>query len=149
MTAGTITLLLSLFGVGGLIGGIAIGMLVDRHLHWLRYAVPVTTGVAVLGIALLPPTMIGIGVLVVVWGGAFGGWLIVVNAWTSRQVPDRPEAGGGLVVAGFQLAITLGAGVGGVLVDGPGVVVAFVVGGALLLLGGVIFGRSGRSVAVA
>lgn len=148
-TAGTITLLLSLFGVGGLVGGIGIGMLVDRHLGWLRYAVPFTTGVAVLGIALVPPTLLGLAVLVVVWGGAIGGWLIVVNAWTSRQVPDSPEAGGGLVVAGFQLAITLGAGVGGVLVDGPGVVTAFVVGGALLLVGGTVFGRSGRPVAVA
>lgn len=143
VTPATITLLLSLFGVGGLVGGVGIGLLVDRHLAVLRFAVPLTTAVAVLGIALLPPSVVGIGVLVTLWGGAFGGWLIVVNAWTSRQVPDSPEAGGGLIVAGFQLAITLGAALGGLLVDGPGVVAAYLVGGALLLVGGVVFGRAG------
>lgn len=149
VTPATITLLLALFGVGGLVGGITIGMLVDRHLAVLRFAVPLTTAAAVLGIALLPPSIPGIGALVTVWGGAFGGWLIVVNAWTSRQVPDRPEAGGGLVVAGFQLAITLGAAVGGLLVDGPGVRAAYLVGGALLVIGGIVFGRAGsRSASV-
>jgi predicted MFS family arabinose efflux permease len=41
------------------------------------------------------------------------GW----GTWLSQTVPADAEAGGGLMVATIQLAITLGATVGGLLFD--------------------------------
>ena len=49
-------------------------------------------------------------VAVIVWGAAFGGILNLVQVWISRVLPDRMEAGSGLVVGGFQLAIIVGSG---------------------------------------
>jgi len=48
------------------------------------------------------------------------------------------------VVVGFQGAITIAAGVGGLLVDTLSVEVVYVVGAAALLLGAVLFGASNR-----
>jgi predicted MFS family arabinose efflux permease len=58
------------------------------------------------------------------------GWF----TWLSRTLPQDAEAGGGLMVAVIQLAITLGATVGGVLYDGAGYRATFIVSGVFLLL---------------
>jgi len=44
----------------------------------------------------------------------------------SKVLPDHAEAGGGLMVAVIQLAITVGASVGGLLFDGSGYRATFV-----------------------
>jgi predicted MFS family arabinose efflux permease len=58
-----------------------------------------------------------VAVLLVAWGffatAAPVGW----GTWLSRTLPDDAEAGGGLQVAVIQLAITLGATIGGLLFD--------------------------------
>ncbi|RMB57826.1 hypothetical protein [Tessaracoccus antarcticus] len=74
------------------------------------------------------------------WGFAFGAWLIVAATWMGRNAPERMEAGGGLLVAGFQLAITLGAGLGGLLVDGGGIQLALTIAVGASLVGGLLFG---------
>jgi predicted MFS family arabinose efflux permease len=140
--SGGVAMLLAVFGIGGLVGNIAIGLLVDRHLHVLRFAVP---GLIVAGIGLVtlfPGQLAVIVGAVAVWGFGFGAWLTVITTWLGRVVPDRMEAGGGLLVAGFQLAITLGAGLGGVLVDTIGVTWAFGVGAIAALVGGILFGSA-------
>ena len=59
-------------------------------------------------------------------------------------MPDRLEAGGSLVVVGFQGAIMVAAGVGGLLVDTLGVQLAYGLGTGALLLGAILFGASNR-----
>lgn len=58
------------------------------------------------------------------------GW----STWITRTVPEDAESGGGLFVATTQLAITLGAAVGGIAIDSSGAVGAIVVSAVLLLL---------------
>jgi predicted MFS family arabinose efflux permease len=61
-----------------------------------------------------------VAVLLAVWGcvatAAPVGWW----TWLARTLPDDAEAGGGLIVAVVQLAIGLGATLGGVLFDSWG-----------------------------
>jgi predicted MFS family arabinose efflux permease len=59
-------------------------------------------------------------------------------------MPDRLEAGGSLVVVGFQGAIMLAAGAGGMLVDGLGIELSYTAGAAALTVGAVLFGLSDR-----
>ncbi|MGL5251425.1 MAG: hypothetical protein ACRC7P_10140, partial [Enterovibrio sp.] len=54
------------------------------------------------------------------------------SAWVTKGVADAPESGGGLMVAAIQLAITLGAAVGGWLLDSLSISATFM-GSALLL----------------
>lgn len=146
--AAGIAWLLVLYGVGGFLGNVVIGALVDRHLRALAFGVPAALAVAILVVALLPGSLPAIVGAVLVWGMGFGGWLVVVNTWLAHVVPDRLEAGGGLVVAGFQLAITLGAAAGGLLVDLAGVPATFAVAAVVLALGSALFGIANRRVGV-
>ena len=142
--AGTIVLLLALFGAGGLVGNLVIGLIVDRTFAVFAVVGPVSIAAAVFATILLPGSFAAIAVAVFVWGFFFASWLIVVNTWVGQRMPDRLAAGGSLVVVGFQGAIMLAAGVGGILVDALGVELNYVIGAALLVLGAVLFGASNR-----
>ena len=144
ITEGTIILLLALFGIGGFIGNIAIGIIVDRRYRTLA----VITPLVIAGMVLLMNAMVGslwaIGVVAFVWGFFFASWLLIVNTWIGHRMPDRLESGGSLVVMGFQAAIMIATGVGGLLVDGIGIAQVYVIGAAVLIVGAVLFGFSSR-----
>jgi len=142
---GAVVLLLGLFGVGGLVGNVVTAAIVDRRLAPLSTAVPLLVAVPILVVLVWPQSPIAAGVAVFVWGMSFAAWLIVLNTWIGRRLPDRLEAGGGLVVVGFQLAITLAAGLGGLLIDGAGVGTAYVTGAVAVAAGAVTFGLAGRA----
>ena len=75
--------------------------------------------------------------LLALWGLIATPAPVAWGLWLSRAVPDNAEAGGGLMVAVIQLAITLGAGIGGMLFDAVGWWSPFAFG-LLLLLGSAI-----------
>lgn len=141
---GTVVLLLAAFGVGGLAGNIVIGMVVDRAFGRLAVTGPLVIAAAIVVVLLLPGALAAVAIAVVVWGFFFSSWLIIVNTWVGKRMPDRLEAGGSLVVTGFQLAITIAAGVGGLLVDTVGIETVDAIGIALLVVGAVLFGLSLR-----
>ncbi len=141
---GTIIVLLAVFGIGGFIGNLVIGAGIDRTYRVLAVVTPLVIAVAVLVIILGAGSLWTVGVVAFVWGFFFASWLLIVNTWVGHRMPDRLEAGGGLVVLGFQAAIMLAAGVGGMLVDAIGIELAYAVGAAMLTVGAVLFGISGR-----
>lgn len=140
-----IVLLLALFGAGGLIGNIVIGLIVDRMYAPLAVLAPLVIAVAVAATILLSASLVAIGIVVFIWGFFFASWLIVINTWVGHRMPDRLEAGGSLVVVGFQGAIMIAAATGGVLVDTLGVELVYAAGVAVLLIGAVLFGVSNRT----
>src|ERR671938_1826403 len=75
---------------------------------------------------------ITVGILLAGWGligtAAPVGWW----TWLSRTLPDDAEAGGGLMVAAIQLAITLGASAGGLMFDSSGYQATFTVSATIL-----------------
>ncbi|APE32930.1 MFS transporter [Nocardia mangyaensis] len=133
-----IPVLLALFGIGGLIGNFVLGSLADRHLGILLVAVPFTIGLSLVAIIASGPVPALGYFAVVLWGTAFGGILNLVQVWVARALPDRMEAGGGLVVAGFQTAIILGSAVGGRGVDGIGLAPTYWLAAAAAVAGGVL-----------
>lgn len=139
-----VVLLLAVFGVGGIVGNLAIGVFVDRSFGALAVAAPLAIAGAIAATALLPGSVVAVGVAVFVWGFFFASWLIVINTWVGHRLPDRLEAGGSLVVTGFQAAITIAAGVGGVLIDTAGVVVSDLLAVVLLLAGAALFALASR-----
>ena len=142
--ASTIVVLLALFGVGGLLGNLSIGLVIDRTFAFFAVFAPLVISAAVVSMIVFAGSIIGIGTVVLLWGFFFSSWLIVVNTWVGHRMPDRLEAGGSLVVVGFQGAITLAAGVGGLLVDTLNVELVYTIGAASLLAGALLFGLSNR-----
>ncbi|MFL4994784.1 MAG: MFS transporter, partial [Microvirga sp.] len=60
------------------------------------------------------------------------------NTWLTRTLPNDAEAGGGLMVAAIQLAITLGATIGGFLFDMSGYQNTFAASAAMLVAAGLL-----------
>ncbi|MBS1897462.1 MAG: MFS transporter [Actinobacteria bacterium] len=141
----TVIVLLALFGVGGFVGNIVFGMFVDRAYRVLAVIAPLAMAATVLLLILLSGSLFAIGAIVLLWGFFFASWLLIVNTWIGHRMPDRLEAGGSLVVMGFQAAIMTAAAVGGALVDGIGIAQVYTIGAVVLVVGAVLFGLAGRA----
>jgi predicted MFS family arabinose efflux permease len=125
-------------GIAGVVGTTFIGAFLREGLYRTLIVIPV--GMAAIAVVLiafganLPVT----ACMLVIWGligtAAPVGWW----TWLARSLPQDAEAGGGLMVAVIQLAITLGAVVGGFLFDMSGYRMTFVTSAALLLIAAVL-----------
>lgn len=138
-----IIVLLAVFGIGGFIGNLVIGAAIDRTYRVLAVITPIVIAAAAMLIILGADALWLVGVVAFVWGFFFASWLLIVNTWVGHRMPDRLEAGGGLVVVGFQAGIMIAAGLGGMLVDAVGIELAYTAGAAMLAVGA-LFGLSGR-----
>jgi predicted MFS family arabinose efflux permease len=135
--AGTLSLLLLLIGAAGFVGTTLIGRFLKQSLYRT--------------LAIIPALMALIAIALVFLGGSFGlttlllgVWGLVGTAapvgwwtWLSRTLPQDAEAGGGLLVAVVQLAIMLGATLGGLLFDMSGYQATFGMSAALLVVAAV------------
>jgi predicted MFS family arabinose efflux permease len=136
----TISLVLLAYGVGGFIGNFAGGALVARSAKGA--IVTGSAAIAVLALVLLVFGGSGLvsAIAVGLWGFAFGVLPVGFQTWMVRVASDEAESAGGLLVSAFQVAITVGAVVGGILVDGfgpfgsIGYLAAATTAGALLVL---------------
>lgn len=135
LTPALLAILLLVFGVASFIGNLLAGPLADRRLPVLVIAAPVAIGAATVLFALTGSNLAVAFVLVFVWGAGFGAVPTMVQTWIARVAPDRLESAGGLIVAAFQIAITIGAAIGGLLVDSVGVQAALIGGGVAAVLG--------------
>lgn len=79
-------------------------------------------------------SLLMIGALLAAWGLVSTPAPVAWELWLSRALPENAEAGGGLMVAVIQLAITLGASLGGELFDVVGWWSPFAAGLVLLVL---------------
>lgn len=143
--ASTIVLLLALFGAGGLIGNIVIGLIIDRSFALFAVLAPLAIAAALIATIVFSGSIVAVAFVVVVWGIFFSSWLIVVNTWSGKRMPDRLEAVGGLVVVGFQAAIALAAAIGGLLVDVLSIEAVYVIGAVSLVAGAALFRFSNRA----
>lgn len=144
LTPATIAVLLAVYGVGGLLGNVLCGLVADRHLGVALMLVPLLIAVGIIGFALSTGSEVLVFVAVALWGAGFGAVPTASQTWISKAEPKRVEAAGGLVVATFQLAIALGAALGGVLLDAAGVGTVFLSAGIAVVLGGALLASTRR-----
>lgn len=149
----TLSLMLLGLGLGGLAGTYAIGLALKRTLYGLLIAMPLAMALIAGALIVLGSSPASVAVLLVGWGLIGTAAPVAWWTWVSRALPDQAEAGGGLMVAVIQLAITLGAAFGGMLFDGWGYQATFVASAALLvssaLSAGLASRRSRRAVEAA
>ncbi|HCD3956317.1 TPA: MFS transporter [Enterobacter hormaechei] len=139
-----LSFMLLLLGAAGLIGNYYIGILLkNRLLTWLITILVAMVLVSVLLMA-LGHSLLMTGALLAFWGLIATPAGVVWWFWLSRVMPDRAELGGGLMVAFIQLAITVGAGLGGEMFDAVGWWAPFVSGAVLLILSATFAALSAR-----
>jgi predicted MFS family arabinose efflux permease len=141
----TLSLLLLAIGVAGFAGTTLIGRFLRHHLYRVLIVIPVM--MALIAVALmafghvLPVTAVLLGIWGFVGTAAPVGWW----TWLATTLPKDAEAGGGLMVAVVQLAIMLGATVGGMLFDAAGYKATFGASAILLVLAAVLATMAARA----
>ncbi|KPI00524.1 major facilitator superfamily MFS_1 [Actinobacteria bacterium OV450] len=129
-----ISVLLLGFGVAGIIGNFVAGAAVAKNLGRTMAVIIVALAAAMLLFPLLGKTQAGGIALLVLWGLAFGGVSVSLQTWMLKSAPDAMEAASALWVSVFNLAIALGALVGGLIVDQVELITVAWLGGVVVLL---------------
>ncbi|WP_423140734.1 MFS transporter [Parablastomonas sp. CN1-191] len=129
----TLSLMLLGLGVAGLAGTYAIGIALKRSLYGLLVAMPLAMAAIAAGLVAVGQSPLSVSILLILWGAIGTAAPVAWWTWVSKALPDEAEAGGGLMVAVVQLAITLGAAIGGMLFDGSGYQATFLASAVLLV----------------
>ena len=141
----TLSLMLLLVGVAGFVGTTLIGGFLKDGLYRTLVVMPLL--MAAIGVALL-----AFGHSSAITALLLGCWGLIATAapvgwwtWLARSLPQDAEAGGGLMVATVQLAIALGATVGGVLFDASGYALTFGAAVVVLILAALLAALAARA----
>jgi predicted MFS family arabinose efflux permease len=144
MSVSMLSLALLGMGAAGLVGTWLIGRVVARSLTWTLIIAPLGMAAVALGLVALGTFALPAGLLLLGWGLIGTALPVAWWTWLSRTLPDDAEAGGGLMVAVVQLAITAGAGAGGLLFDRAGYQATFAVSALLLVASAIVGGINAR-----
>jgi predicted MFS family arabinose efflux permease len=138
-----LSMLLLGMGLAGFAGTYGASAIMSKRLYHLLMGLPVA--LAAVTIALLPAghNFWAVAALVIAWGAVNAAIPVAWSTWLSKGVKDKPESGGGLMVASIQLSIMVGAELGGTLLDRYSIGATFIGGAALLILSATVIG-SGR-----
>ena len=135
-----LSLLLLGLGLAGFAGTYGASALVGRHLFSLLCGLPMALAVATIGLLAVGHSLWGVAAMMVVWGTLNSAIPVAWSTWLSKGIRDEPESGGGLMVGTIQLAIMLGAGFGGVLLDHFSIAATFIGSAVLLAIASVTVG---------
>lgn len=133
--ANQLSSLLLIMGVSGLIGTFMISHILHKHLYRYLILIPLTMAFLAGAFILFGHQVWIIAALMVLWGLIGTSAPVAWNTWLTRSLPHEIEAGGGLMVAIIQLAITLGATAGGLLFDWQGYQATFILSAIILVIG--------------
>ncbi|RWX75551.1 MFS transporter [Neorhizobium lilium] len=142
-----VSLVLLAYGVGGFFGNIVGGIITSRSATLGTVFASGGIAAAAVILALLGTSEMASAVAVTLWGFAFGAFPVSIQSYVTRAAPDEAESAGALLLTTFQIAISSGAVLGGVLIDlqGPMGVVSFL-GVAAALGASVMVARGGRQM---
>ncbi len=128
-----LSLMLLVVGVSGFIGTTLIGMFIKRGPYRTLIVIPALMTIIALALIAMGYSLLMTAILLAVWGLIATSAPVAWWTWLAESLPDDAEAGGGLIVAIIQLAITLGATLGGLLFDSHGYSATFSASALLLL----------------
>ncbi len=130
-----ISLVLLAYGVGGFFGNLFGGFLAEKNTAWaVTFAATlIAASASVLVIAGASPVVAGFAIAS--WGFAFGALPVSVQSFITRVASDEAESAGALLLTTFQIAISSGAVLGGLLIDLQGATMVFVFVSIAALLG--------------
>jgi predicted MFS family arabinose efflux permease len=135
LSVSALSLVLLIMGLAGLVGTVLIAPLIRKSHRTTLVGAPIIMALVAVGLFAFGRHAWVSGVLLALWGLVGTAAPVAWHTWLSRALPDDAEAGGGLMVGAIQLAITLGAALGGLLFDAQGYHSTFGMA-AVVLLGG-------------
>jgi predicted MFS family arabinose efflux permease len=140
----TISLILLAYGVAGFFGNFLGGLVSERspRLSVTVFATLVAASAVVLAIG--GASLAVAATAIALWGLAFGAFPVSIQSFVVRHAPDEAESAGALVIPAFQIAISSGAILGGVLIEMSGPVSVIFLLAAASLLGASVMATRGE-----
>ncbi|MFB8374628.1 MFS transporter [Paenibacillus taichungensis] len=115
-----ISILMLAYGIMGVLGNLLGGITTSRNSRGTQITVTILFSVALLTLALFGQFQIVASGALLLWALAFGIIPLSAQLWVQYTSPEAPEGAQAMATAITQLAISLGALVGGVAVDNMG-----------------------------
>lgn len=144
-----LSLILLGLGIAGFIGTFLIERFLGENLYRTLTVIPLLMATIALALITLGSSPALTSILLALWGlvatAAPVGWW----TWLARMLPDDTDAGGGLLVAIVQLAISAGAIIGGIAYDLSGYRATFEASASVLLLAAALAWLAGREASAA
>jgi predicted MFS family arabinose efflux permease len=131
---GLVTTFLLLYGAAGILGNFLGGAWVARYPRAVFGPAAGLIAVATLLLPVLGRWETGAVILLLVWGIAYGAVPVASQTWFSKSAPHAPEAASVLFTSAFQATISLGALVGGIILDRTSPSAVMLLGGCTALL---------------
>ena len=142
--ANGLALLLLVFGIANVLGTALSGPLADRALRVTVVLFPALLGAGMLLMLINGSSIAGLFIAAALWGFGFGGVPTAVMTWGAKTESARLEQIGGLIVTVCNIAIALGAIVGGMLVDSTSASTPLLVGALAAVIGAAVLSSSRR-----
>ncbi|MBM7058463.1 MFS transporter [Streptomyces durocortorensis] len=142
--AGTIGVLLLVYGIAGVAGNFLAGAGAARSPRRTLLVIGTVLTLTVVALPWLGGSPALAAVLMALWGLGYGGVSVSTQTWVLLAAPDAREAASSLFVGVFNAAIALGALAGGLVADGIGIT-AVTVAGAVLVAGALVTTAAGRA----
>lgn len=128
----TLSLILLVMGAAGFVGTILIGSFLKNNLFLMLIVTPILMAIIATALVIFGNSVVITTILLGIWGLIGTAAPVAWWTWLARTLPDDAEGGGGLMVAIIQLAITLGATLGGIVFDLQGYQATFAMSVVLL-----------------
>ncbi|MER6713619.1 MFS transporter [Streptomyces sp. NPDC006386] len=133
-SGGLITAFLLLYGAAGILGNFLGGAWIARYPRSVFGLAAALIATVTLLLPALGRWETGAVMLLIVWGIAYGAVPVASQTWFSKAAPHAPEAASVLFTASFQATISMGALVGGVVLDRTSPSAVMLLGGCTAVL---------------
>ncbi|MGW6755903.1 MFS transporter [Streptomyces sp. NPDC055006] len=134
VSSALITVYLLVYGAAGIAGNFLGGSAVVRYPRATFAAAAALIAGATLLLPVIGRSDVGAVALLIVWGVAYGAVPVCSQTWFAKTSPDSPEASSVLFTASFQATISIGALVGGAVLDHSSSSTVMVLGGLAAVL---------------
>ncbi|MFE6074206.1 MFS transporter [Paenibacillus sp. NPDC057886] len=135
MSSNTISLMLILFGLSGMIGNLLAGKLLTNNALKTAFVYPLVFVGSYLVLFLLGSFTVPMILLIAFWGVLFTFGLNISQYMITSSAPEAPDFSNGLFVAFSNLGVTIGTMVSGAFINDMGIQSVIWVGIVFLLLG--------------
>ncbi|MBB5606402.1 putative MFS family arabinose efflux permease [Janthinobacterium sp. S3T4] len=121
MDATTTSLVLLIFGIGGVSGNLLAGRLLGRNMVATTLLHPVALGLAYLVLLACGSANLGsMAVIAVLWGATHTSGMLISQVWLTSEAREAPEFATSLFVSAGNGGVVLGSAIGGIFINAFG-----------------------------
>lgn len=118
MDGTTISLMLVIFGLGGVSGNLLAGRLLAKHMLMTTLLHPVSLAAAYLVLYIFGGSNVGtMTIIALLWGATHTSGMLITQVWLTSVASEAPEFATSLFVSAGNGGVVLGAAVGGLFID--------------------------------